>query len=122
MAASGVANSSSFHGSCTPSDREIRLTRLFDAPRALVFEALTRPEHVKEWWGRLGDGYSVPECEIDLEAGRPVALRQSHAEGHPSSCSPASTARSIRRSVSCSRKSTRKALARLRTLTMSRRS
>lgn len=68
MVASGVANSSSFTVT-TPSEREIRLTRLFDAPRALVFEAMTRPEHVREWWGRLGDGYSVPECEIDLRPG-----------------------------------------------------
>jgi uncharacterized protein YndB with AHSA1/START domain len=30
----------------TPSDCEIRMTRLFDAPRSLVFEAMTRPEHV----------------------------------------------------------------------------
>jgi len=68
MAASGVANSRSFEVS-TPSDCEIRLTRLFDAPRELVFEALTRPEHVREWWGRLGEGYSVPVCEIDLRPG-----------------------------------------------------
>jgi uncharacterized protein YndB with AHSA1/START domain len=68
MAVSGVANSSSFNVTI-PSDREIRLTRLFDAPRPLVFEAMTRPEHVREWWGRLGDGYSVPECEIDLRPG-----------------------------------------------------
>jgi uncharacterized protein YndB with AHSA1/START domain len=53
----------------TPSDREIRLTRLFDAPRHLVFEAMSRPEHIREWWGRLGDGYSVPVCEVDLRPG-----------------------------------------------------
>jgi uncharacterized protein YndB with AHSA1/START domain len=68
MAVSGVANSGSFKVT-TPSDREIQLTRLFDAPRALVFEAMTRPEHVRQWWGRLGDGYSVPECDIDLRPG-----------------------------------------------------
>lgn len=68
MAVSGVANSSSFTVT-TPSDREIQLTRLFDAPRALVFEAMTKPEHVKQWWGLLGDGYSVPECQIDLRPG-----------------------------------------------------
>jgi len=68
MAASAAANSSSFTVT-TPSDREIRLTRLFDAPRALVFEAMTKPEHVREWWGRLGDGYFVPECDIDLRPG-----------------------------------------------------
>ena len=45
------------------------MTRLFAAPRQLVFEAMTKPEHVKQWWGRLGDGYSVPVCEIDLRVG-----------------------------------------------------
>ena len=34
-----------------PSDREIVLTRVFNAPRALVFEAYTQPEHVRNWWG-----------------------------------------------------------------------
>ncbi len=63
-----VANSDTYQVS-TPSDREIRLTRLFDAPRALVFEAMTRPEHVARWWGCLGEGYSVPTCEIDLRPG-----------------------------------------------------
>jgi uncharacterized protein YndB with AHSA1/START domain len=50
-------------------DQEIQMTRLFDAPRHIVFEAMTQPEHVKEWWGRLGEGYTVPVCEIDLRAG-----------------------------------------------------
>ena len=68
MAASSVANSESFKVS-TPSDREIRLTRLFDAPRPLVFDVMTKPEHVAQWWGRLGEGYTVPECEIDLRPG-----------------------------------------------------
>jgi uncharacterized protein YndB with AHSA1/START domain len=53
----------------TPSDREIRMTRLFDAPRHLVFDAMTKPEHITEWWGRLGEGYSVPVCEVDLRLG-----------------------------------------------------
>ncbi len=53
----------------TPSDREVRMTRLFNAPRQLVFEAMTQPEHVKRWWGILGDEYSVPVCEIDLRVG-----------------------------------------------------
>jgi uncharacterized protein YndB with AHSA1/START domain len=68
MAVSSVANSESFQVT-TPSDREIRLTRLFDAPRDLVFEAMSRPEHITQWWGRLGDGYSVPVCEVDLRPG-----------------------------------------------------
>jgi uncharacterized protein YndB with AHSA1/START domain len=68
MAVSSVANSESFKVT-TPSDREIRLTRLFDAPRHLVFEAMSKPEHINQWWGRLGEGYSVPVCEIDLRPG-----------------------------------------------------
>ena len=68
MAASGVANSGTFTVT-TPSDTEITLTRLFDAPRRLVFEAMTRPEHIRHWWGNLGEGYSVPVCEVDLRVG-----------------------------------------------------
>ena len=68
MPVSSVANSGTFKLT-TPSDREIRLTRLFDAPRHLVFEAMTKPEHIKRWWGNLGDGYSVPVCEVDLRPG-----------------------------------------------------
>ena len=67
-ASSTAANSGTFTVT-TPSDREIRMTRLFDAPRALVFDAMTRPEHIKRWWGNLGEGYSVPVCEVDLRIG-----------------------------------------------------
>jgi len=52
----------------TPSEREIAMTRVFDAPRKLVFEALTRPELVKRWLGVRG-GWSLAVCEIDLEVG-----------------------------------------------------
>jgi uncharacterized protein YndB with AHSA1/START domain len=52
-----------------PSDREICITRLFGAPRHLVFEAMTKPEHIRQWWGRLGEGYTVSECEVDLRPG-----------------------------------------------------
>ena len=34
-----------------PSDTEILMTRNFDAPRALVWEMFTKPEHLKQWWG-----------------------------------------------------------------------
>jgi uncharacterized protein YndB with AHSA1/START domain len=48
----------------TPSDREIVITRAFDAPRRVVFDAWTKPEHVAQWW----DPSRVPlaVCEIDL--------------------------------------------------------
>ena len=68
MPVSSAANSRTFKVT-TPSDTEIELTRLFDAPRHLVFEALTKPEHVRRWWGILDDEHSVPVCEIDLRVG-----------------------------------------------------
>jgi uncharacterized protein YndB with AHSA1/START domain len=52
----------------TPSEREIALTRVFDAPRALVFEGLTRPEILKRWFG-LQPGWSLAVCEMDLKVG-----------------------------------------------------
>ena len=52
----------------TPSDREVALTRVFDAPRRLVFEATTRPELVKRWLG-VRAGWSLAVCEIDLRVG-----------------------------------------------------
>ena len=94
MAVSSAANSDTFKVT-TPSDREIRMTRLFDAPRQLVFEAMTKPEHVRRWWGSLGDGYSVPVCEIDLRVGRRVALRRT-ATPRARPPSTACTARSRR--------------------------
>jgi uncharacterized protein YndB with AHSA1/START domain len=63
-----AANSDTFQSS-TPSDREIRLTRLFDAPRHLVWEAMSKPEHVRRWWGCLSEAHSVTSCEIDLRVG-----------------------------------------------------
>lgn len=52
----------------TPSDREIAMTRVFDAPRQLVFDAHTKPELVKRWL--LGPpGWSMPVCEMDVRVG-----------------------------------------------------
>ena len=52
----------------TPTDREIQVTRLFDAPHALVFDAFTKPELVRRWL--LGPpGWTMPICEIDLKVG-----------------------------------------------------
>jgi len=49
----------------TPTDREIVMTRVFDAPRTLVFEALTKPALLKRWF--LGPpGWTLAVCEIDL--------------------------------------------------------
>jgi len=52
----------------TPSDREIAMTRVFDAPRQLVFDAHTKPDLVRQWL--LGPpGWSMPVCEMDLRVG-----------------------------------------------------
>jgi|ERR1041385_2275136 uncharacterized protein YndB with AHSA1/START domain len=80
MGESSATNSDTFDVT-TPSEQEIRMTRLFDAPRDLVFEAMTKPEHVKEWWGRLGDGYSVPVCEIDFRVGGKWRFVNRHPRG-----------------------------------------
>ena len=50
------------------SDREIVMTRVFDAPRNLVFDAYTKPDLLKRWLGVFG-GYSMPVCEVDLRVG-----------------------------------------------------
>ena len=52
----------------TPSDREVAMTRVFDAPRNLVWDALTKPELVKRWLG-VRAGWSLDVCEIDLKVG-----------------------------------------------------
>jgi uncharacterized protein YndB with AHSA1/START domain len=60
------------------SQHTIRLTRNFDAPRALVFEAWTRPEHMRCWWDAAGEPLTV--CEIDL---RPGGAFKFVSKGHP---------------------------------------
>jgi uncharacterized protein YndB with AHSA1/START domain len=49
-------------------DREIVVTRLFDAPRELVFDAYTKPKLIQKWLLGPG-GWSMPVCEVDLRAG-----------------------------------------------------
>src|SRR5882672_12261443 len=51
----------------TPTDREVVLTRVFDAPRHLVFDAFTKPELLKRWFGPRG--WSLVVCEVDLKVG-----------------------------------------------------
>src|ERR1700730_2375740 len=51
----------------TPSDRELVIAAVLDAPRRLVFEAATKPEHVKRWWGPRRT--TMTACEIDLRPG-----------------------------------------------------
>jgi uncharacterized protein YndB with AHSA1/START domain len=50
-----------------PTEREVVMTRVFDAPRRLVFDALTKPELLKRWFGPRG--WSLVVCEADLKVG-----------------------------------------------------
>ena len=63
-----TTNSAAATAFSMPSDHEIAITRSFDAPRRLVFEAHTIPAHVQRWL--LGpEGWTMPVCEIDLRPG-----------------------------------------------------
>jgi uncharacterized protein YndB with AHSA1/START domain len=65
----------------TRGDREIVMTRVFDAPRKLVFDALTKPELVRQWL--LGPpGWSMPVCEIDLRVGGGFRYVWRHTSGN----------------------------------------
>jgi uncharacterized protein YndB with AHSA1/START domain len=51
-----------------PSEREVEIARIFDAPKKLVFDAFTKPDLVKRWL--LGPpGWAMPVCEIDAKVG-----------------------------------------------------
>jgi uncharacterized protein YndB with AHSA1/START domain len=64
----------------TPSDREIAMTRVFNAPRTLVFEAYTKPALVKQWLGVRG-GWKLDVCEIDLKKGGKYRYVWKHEKG-----------------------------------------
>ena len=62
MAASNAGNPATNFG-----EREVVITRVFDAPRELVFQAWTDPQHLARWWGPKG--WTNPVCEVDLRLG-----------------------------------------------------
>ena len=51
------------------SDREVVVTRTFDAPARLVFEAWCKPELFKKWWGPRSMGMTLLSCELDVRTG-----------------------------------------------------
>ena len=64
----------------TRGDCEIVMSRVFEAPRQLVFEACSKPEFVRRWL--LGpDGWSMPVCEIDLRVGGSYRYVWRHSDG-----------------------------------------
>ena len=63
-----------------PLQRELLITRVFDAPRNLVFDAWTKPELVRRWL--LGPpGWTMPVCEIDLRVGGACRYLWRNADG-----------------------------------------
>jgi uncharacterized protein YndB with AHSA1/START domain len=64
----------------TPSDLEIEITRVVAAPRGLVFDAYTKPEHLQNWM--LGpEGWTMVVCEIDLRPGGLYRYEWNHSDG-----------------------------------------
>src|SRR5437879_13917904 len=63
----------------TPTDREIVLTRVFDAPRRLVWDTFTKPELLKRWFGPRG--WSLVVCEVDLKVGGGFRVVRSGPDG-----------------------------------------
>lgn len=65
----------------TPSDRELVVTRTFDAPRSLVWTVFTDPKHIPNW--QTGpQGFTMPVCEIDLRAGGEWRYVWRNPQGH----------------------------------------
>ena len=64
----------------TPSDTETVMTRVVDAPKALVWDVYTKPQHIQQWM--LGpEGWTMPVCEIDLRPGGAYRYGWRKAEG-----------------------------------------
>ena len=65
------------------TERTVVITRIFDAPRALVFKAWTDPAHLAAWWGPRG--FTNPVCEVDLRIGgrMRIVMRAPDGAEHP---------------------------------------
>src|SRR5882724_10217009 len=61
------------------SNQELVLTRVFDAPRAVVFKAWTDAEQLKRWWGPKD--FTNPVCEVDARPGGPIRIHMRAPDG-----------------------------------------
>jgi uncharacterized protein YndB with AHSA1/START domain len=61
------------------AERELTITRVFDAPRALVFEAWIDPRHLAQWWGP--QGFTIPVCEFDARVGGALRIHMRGPDG-----------------------------------------
>ena len=65
------------------SERELVVTRTFNAPARIVFEAWTRPELLKRWWAPKSSGVSLISCEADVRVGGRYRFEFGHAGSKP---------------------------------------
>jgi uncharacterized protein YndB with AHSA1/START domain len=66
-----------------PAEREVTVTRVYDAPRALVFKAWTDPKHLRSWWGPKV--FTNPVCEVDVRVGGSwrIVMRAPNGDEYP---------------------------------------
>ncbi len=76
MAESNASNKAEAHG----TGMEVAFTRVFDAPRRLVFKVWTDPKHVAQWWGP--HGFTCPRCELDVRAGGAIRIDMRGPDGN----------------------------------------
>jgi len=62
-----------------PAERELFITRTFDAPRRLVFQAWTDPKQLAQWWGP--HGFTNPICELDVRPGGAIRIHMRGPDG-----------------------------------------
>jgi uncharacterized protein YndB with AHSA1/START domain len=61
------------------AEHDLVITRVFDAPRLLVFAAWTDPHHVAQWWGPTG--FTNPVCELDVRVGGAIRIHMRGPDG-----------------------------------------
>jgi uncharacterized protein YndB with AHSA1/START domain len=61
------------------AEREVTITRLLAAPRALVFAAWTDPKHLAQWWGP--HGFTCPVCQFDARVGGAIRIHMRGPDG-----------------------------------------
>jgi uncharacterized protein YndB with AHSA1/START domain len=71
------------NAAATATERELVLTRVFNAPRERVFKAFTDPKQLAKWWGPRG--FTTPVCEVDLRpsGSRRLVMRSSDGVDYP---------------------------------------
>ncbi len=84
MPASQPKTSPAANPAVNPMEREVTITRVFDAPRELVFQAWTEPEHLIQWWGP--HGFTNSACEVDLRVGGKWKIVMRFPDGTDNPC------------------------------------